>query len=146
MHSFKIYGIWPQASKKETSIHTHFRNAVTLVWGSLRLAPIKAKRLLETSYFLLQCILSVFMFSHSLLVVSAFNRKPHTLNGTCMVHPRGIPRRYPLCSPMVKPGPDQTGSTPEVVNYQATTHLLPLALVLVLHTHNNTDGNKLVIF
>ena len=26
------------------------------------------------------------------------------------------------------------------------THLLPLALLLMLHTHNNTDGNKLVIF
>ena len=26
------------------------------------------------------------------------------------------------------------------------THLLPLALLLVLHTHNNTDGNKLMIF
>ena len=26
------------------------------------------------------------------------------------------------------------------------TRLLPLALLLVLHTHNNTDGNKLVIF
>ena len=24
--------------------------------------------------------------------------------------------------------------------------LLPLALLLVLHTHNNTDGNKLMIF
>ena len=36
--SFKIYGIWPQASK-QASIHTHVRNAVTLVWGSLRLAP-----------------------------------------------------------------------------------------------------------
>ena len=24
-------------------IHTHLRNAVPLVWGSLRLAPIKAK-------------------------------------------------------------------------------------------------------
>ena len=33
--SFKIYGIWPQAS-----IHTRVRNAVMLVWGSLRLAPI----------------------------------------------------------------------------------------------------------
>jgi len=33
-----------QASKqasKHTSIHTHARNEVTLVWGSLRLAPIK---------------------------------------------------------------------------------------------------------
>ena len=26
------------------------------------------------------------------------------------------------------------------------TRLLPLALLLVLRTHNNTDGNKLVIF
>ena len=32
--SFKIFGIWPQ-----TDIHTHMRNTVTLVWGSLRLAP-----------------------------------------------------------------------------------------------------------
>ena len=35
MCSFKIYGIWPQAR-----MLTHFRNAVPLVWGSLRLAPI----------------------------------------------------------------------------------------------------------
>ena len=35
MCSFKIYGIWPQAD-----IHTTSANAVTLVWGSLRLAPI----------------------------------------------------------------------------------------------------------
>ena len=33
--AFKIYGIWPQGR-----IHTHLRNAVPLVWGSLRLAPI----------------------------------------------------------------------------------------------------------
>ena len=26
------------------------------------------------------------------------------------------------------------------------TRLLPLALLLMLHTHNNTDGNKVVIF
>ena len=31
--------IWPQASK-QTYIHTTSTNAVTLVWGSLRLAPI----------------------------------------------------------------------------------------------------------
>ena len=30
---FKIYGIWPQ-------VYTHSANAVPLVWGSLRLAPI----------------------------------------------------------------------------------------------------------
>ena len=34
--TFKIYGIWPQANR-----HTHAScNAVPLVWGSLRLAPI----------------------------------------------------------------------------------------------------------
>ena len=31
---FTVYG------RKQASIHTHFRNAVMLVWGSLRLAPI----------------------------------------------------------------------------------------------------------
>ena len=39
MQSFKIYSIWPQASK-QADIHTTSANAVTLVWGSLRLAPI----------------------------------------------------------------------------------------------------------
>ena len=29
---------------------------------------------------------------------------------------------------------------------KSITHLLPLALLLVLHTRNNTDGNKFVIF
>ena len=38
MRSFKIYGIWPQGC-----IHTHLRNAVPLVWGSLRLAPTICK-------------------------------------------------------------------------------------------------------
>ena len=35
IRSFKIYGIWLR-----TDIHTNSANAVTLVWGSLRLAPI----------------------------------------------------------------------------------------------------------
>ena len=39
MRSFKIYGIWPQTNK-QTDIHTTSAIAVTLVWGSLRLAPI----------------------------------------------------------------------------------------------------------
>ena len=39
MHSFKIYGIWLQASK-QANIHTHVCNAVPLVWGLLRLTPI----------------------------------------------------------------------------------------------------------
>ena len=38
-HLLLIYGIWPQASK-QANIYTHVRNAVPLVWGSLRLAPI----------------------------------------------------------------------------------------------------------
>ena len=29
------------ATNRQTYIHTHVRNAVTLVWGLLRLAPIK---------------------------------------------------------------------------------------------------------
>ena len=29
------------ATTKQTSMHTHFHNAVPLVWGSFRLAPIK---------------------------------------------------------------------------------------------------------
>ena len=38
--SFKIYGIWPQ-TRKQASIHTHMRNALTLLWGLLRVAPIR---------------------------------------------------------------------------------------------------------
>ena len=30
------------ATNRQTEIHTHVRNAVMLVWGSLRLAPIKS--------------------------------------------------------------------------------------------------------
>ena len=30
--------------------------------------------------------------------------------------------------------------------YREKNHSLPLAFLLMLHTHNNTDGNKLVIF
>ena len=32
--------MWSVHASKHTSIHTHARNEVTLVWGSLRLAPI----------------------------------------------------------------------------------------------------------
>ena len=44
MRSFEIYSKWSvQANKqasKQANIHTHVPNAVTLVWGSLRLASI----------------------------------------------------------------------------------------------------------
>ena len=35
MHSFEIYGKWSVQASKQTYTHTHVRNAVTLVWGSL---------------------------------------------------------------------------------------------------------------
>ena len=40
MHSFKVYGKWSVQASKQANIHTHVCNEVTLVWGSLRLAPI----------------------------------------------------------------------------------------------------------
>ena len=39
MHSFQIYGVWPQASK-HVRTWTHFHNAVLLAWDLLRLAPL----------------------------------------------------------------------------------------------------------
>ena len=44
-----IYSIWSQASK-QASTHTHVRNqAVTLVWGSLRLAQITVSTVTYTT-------------------------------------------------------------------------------------------------
>ena len=44
MCSFKIYGKWSVQASKSTSnqanIHKRVRNEVTLVWGSLRFAPV----------------------------------------------------------------------------------------------------------
>jgi len=40
MRSFKIYGKWLVQASKQASIDTHMGAAVTLVWSSLRLAPI----------------------------------------------------------------------------------------------------------
>ena len=41
VHSIKIFSIWPHANR-QTDRHTHMScNAVMLVWGSLRLAPMK---------------------------------------------------------------------------------------------------------
>jgi len=37
------------AANRQTYIHTHVCNAVTLVWGSLRLAPISSIVKLESS-------------------------------------------------------------------------------------------------
>jgi len=45
VHSIKSFGIWPHADR-QTDRHTHAScNAVTLVWGSLRLAPTNRARL-----------------------------------------------------------------------------------------------------
>ena len=38
-HWFQIYGKWSVQTSKQANIHTHVLNKVTLVWGSLRLAP-----------------------------------------------------------------------------------------------------------
>ena len=38
-----IYGKWSVQASRPANIHTHGCNEVTLVWGSLRLAPIKLK-------------------------------------------------------------------------------------------------------
>jgi len=35
-----IYGKWSVQASKQANIHTHGCNEVTLVWGSLKLAPI----------------------------------------------------------------------------------------------------------
>ena len=40
--NFRYMATSKQAASKQADIHTHVRNAVTLVWGSLRLAPISA--------------------------------------------------------------------------------------------------------
>ena len=37
---FSVSG-WSKQASKQASIHTHVCNEVTLVWGSLRLAPIR---------------------------------------------------------------------------------------------------------
>jgi len=34
-----MYGKWSVQANKQANIHTHGCNEVTLVWGSLRLAP-----------------------------------------------------------------------------------------------------------
>ena len=49
MQSFKIYSIWPQASK-QADIHTTSANAVTLVWRSLRLAPITLEIIMSSRF------------------------------------------------------------------------------------------------
>ena len=49
---FKISGKWSVQASKQALIHTRVRNEVTLVWGSLRLAP--------TKYAIQQHVLAVF--------------------------------------------------------------------------------------
>ena len=57
MKYFKCYHLkFTVNGRKQASIHTHFRNAVMLVWGSLRLTP----KMYLYSY---QCFL--FQYSYS---------------------------------------------------------------------------------
>ena len=43
---FNIFGIWLQTDR-QTYIHMHVRNAVMLVWGSLRLAPTSSQDMVD---------------------------------------------------------------------------------------------------
>ena len=54
-----------QASK-QANIHTHVRNAVPLVWGSLRLAPIKTVNAVSSSGVVVT--LEIFFFGLGLTV------------------------------------------------------------------------------
>ena len=47
--AFKIYGMW-SVGRSVCRIHTHLRNAVPPVWGSLRLAPIIYVYICRTSF------------------------------------------------------------------------------------------------
>ena len=71
--AIEIFGIWPQASKQaSTSIadtHTHVRNAVTLVWGSLRLAPINIK--LQTG------VPDIWLHNYNIVVIDWLDRTTH---------------------------------------------------------------------
>ena len=53
-HAFKIYSIWPQAS----TLQTHIRIAVLLVWGSLGLTPSTYTPSINTTYSARLIILS----------------------------------------------------------------------------------------
>ena len=46
---FSVYG--RKQTNRQTDIHTHVRNAVTLVWGSLRLTPITGIKIASLSWF-----------------------------------------------------------------------------------------------
>ena len=47
VRSIKIFGIWPHV-RRQTYLHVPSSNVVTLVWGSLRLAPIMVDHLCDS--------------------------------------------------------------------------------------------------
>ena len=53
--SFKIFGKW----SVQANIHTHARNKVTLVWGSLRLVPISTCKRTALNWLLFYSYLSL---------------------------------------------------------------------------------------
>ena len=64
--TFKIYGIWPQASTY-VRMQTYFRNAVPLVWGSLRLTTITLFRICVNACQALDrsiCLTCIVQLSH----------------------------------------------------------------------------------
>ena len=69
LYAFKIYGIWLQADR-----HTHAScNAVPLVWGSLRLAPITKPVQCYSASNIFYCVVNMLAQSKSLTVCGMFS-------------------------------------------------------------------------
>ena len=60
---FTVYG--RKEASKQANIHTHVRNAVPLVWGSLRLAPITG-----ASPYVYNNVISPYVYSYRVLSTS----------------------------------------------------------------------------
>ena len=80
-----IENFWYMAARKQASkqasIHTHVSNAVTLVWGSLRLAPIKWNK--PSPSF---CILSYYKRSKTRWCEGLGTRTDNTLICWCILN------------------------------------------------------------
>ena len=66
---FTVYMAANKQASKQASIHTHVRNAVTLVWGSIRLAPI----ILQLSSTLCRAI-NILLIMHYYFAILLTNR------------------------------------------------------------------------
>ena len=118
------------------TLHVHATwNAVTLVWGSLRLLPIirlthaNVWKSMGKSYSCMQ-----FIKSHILVMWESLS----VLQITCTMSECAMKS--------IKSLNDNISITIVTKLYKKSLGLLPLALLLMRRTRNNTDGNKLVIF